>query len=404
MLICQNVELNPGPRDQSVDSFSVLTYNCNGLGDRKKLKRLLLKLTPLVNKNYFVLLQETHIIDEDYLKLIWKHKFVLNGYTTNSAGVITLFNNKYEVRHVEKDREGRKIIAVLEDDDSKFIIANSYFPNDRRAAIGFTEALFMSILETKQKYDEHIVISGGDFNVCLTAQDQLNRKSSTQERELAKLIEENNKLIELSDSYRSIFPNSGYTWKRAMTFSRLDYIFVSREVLTNIVSAKVDWALDTSDHAAVIITVKLNSDTVKGPGTIKLNVKVLNNPAVVQKIEIELEKALAQADHGWNPHVHLEYMKVMIRSIFANETSRERGEIKADLEDREVTLNQMQEKGIKILEIMSRSSPQNLDEVKLRYELIINSIDFLSTEIVNLRSKLSDTMAFSAKAKWYEKC
>ena len=32
MLICQNVELNPGPRDQSVDSFSVLTYNCNGLG------------------------------------------------------------------------------------------------------------------------------------------------------------------------------------------------------------------------------------------------------------------------------------------------------------------------------------------------------------------------------------
>jgi hypothetical protein len=96
-------------------------------------------------------------------------------------------------------------------------------------------------------------------------------------------------------------------------------------------------------------------------------------------------------------------MKVMIRSIFANETSRERGEIKADLEDREVTLNQMQEKGIKILESMSRSSPQNLDEVKLRYELIINSIDFLSTEIVNLRSKLSDTMAFSAKAKWSEK-
>ena len=125
-LICQNIELNPGPSTQ--DSFSVLTYNCNGLGDKRKLKRLLVKLTPLVNKNYFILLQETHIINDEYLKLIWKHKFVINGYTTNSAGVITLFNNKYDLKHVDTDNEGRRIVAVLEDEESKFIIANSYFP------------------------------------------------------------------------------------------------------------------------------------------------------------------------------------------------------------------------------------------------------------------------------------
>jgi exonuclease III len=127
-------------------------------------------------------LQETHIINDDYLKLIWKHKYVLNAHTTNSAGVITLFNNKFDLKHVVKDSEGRSIVAVVEDGESKFIISNSYFPNDRRMAIAFTEALYLCLLETKYKFDEHIVISGGDFNVCLTTNDQLNRKSSTQER------------------------------------------------------------------------------------------------------------------------------------------------------------------------------------------------------------------------------
>jgi exonuclease III len=140
------------------------------------------------------------------------------------------------------------------------------------------------MLETKYKFDEHIIISGGDFNVCLTSLDQLNRKSTAQERELARVIVENNKLIDLNDSYRSIHPTSGFTWKRAMTFSRLDYIFVSKEVLTNITSAKVDWAFENSDHAAVIISVKIDSETIKGPGTTKLNVEILNNPAVVKKI------------------------------------------------------------------------------------------------------------------------
>ena len=101
---------------------------------------------PIVNNNCFVLLQETHIIDDEYLKMIWKHKYIMNGFTTNSAGVITLFNSKYDIKHVEKDKEGRRIIAVLEEDESKFIIANLYFPNDHRIANSFTEVLYTKML------------------------------------------------------------------------------------------------------------------------------------------------------------------------------------------------------------------------------------------------------------------
>jgi hypothetical protein len=188
-----------------------------------------------------------------------------------------------------------------------------------------------------------------------------------------------------------------------MTYSRLDYIFVSKEVLTNISSAKVDWAFESSDHAAVIISVKLNSDTIRGPGTIKLNSKLLNNPAIVKKIEVELETALGQAEENWNPHVKLEFMKVMIRSIFANETSIERNKIKIDLEDREITLNQMQELKIKVVNKMAIVSPQSQADLEARHESIKKSIDHLTIEIKNLRNNFSDTMAFSSKAQWYEK-
>jgi len=400
-LICQNVEINPGPNNSSGNTFSVITFNCNGLGDKKKLKRLLIKLMPIVNNNCFVLLQETHIIDDEYLKMIWKHKYIMNGFTTNSAGVITLFNSKYDIKHVEKDKEGRRIIAVLEEDESKFIIANSYFPNDHRIANSFTEVLYTKMLEIKNNFDEHIVISGGDFNVCLASSDQLNRKSSKQERELAISINENNKLLELIDSYRSIHPRSGFSWKRGMTFSRLDYIFVSREVSANINTAKVDWAFENSDHAAVIIIVKLNAETVRGPGTTKLNVKILNNPDTAQKIEVEIENALNQANEQWNPHVKLEYLKVMIRSIFANEICRERGEIRNELEDREKTLNQMEEYRIRSLQTATSSKTEGHE--KSRYESIVKSIEYLAIEITKLRNRLSETMAFVSKAKWYEK-
>jgi hypothetical protein len=57
LLFQQSVERNPGPK-QSVDSFSIITYNTNGLGDKNKMKRLLTKLEPEVNKGGIVLLKK----------------------------------------------------------------------------------------------------------------------------------------------------------------------------------------------------------------------------------------------------------------------------------------------------------------------------------------------------------
>jgi hypothetical protein len=109
LLLCQGVESNPGPPP----STEILTYNCNGLGDQKKLRRLLNKIDKKVRKGAIICLQETHIVKTNYLDLIWKNKYLSNGRRTNAAGVMILFDEKYDVKYEYKDNDGRLIIAVL---------------------------------------------------------------------------------------------------------------------------------------------------------------------------------------------------------------------------------------------------------------------------------------------------
>jgi len=105
LLLQQSVESNPGPKT-SATKMSILTFNTNGLRDKTKLKRLLLKINPIVEAGGFAFLQETHIVDTNYLKLIWKNKFSSNCISTNSAGVIILYNNEYEVMEEYNDLQG----------------------------------------------------------------------------------------------------------------------------------------------------------------------------------------------------------------------------------------------------------------------------------------------------------
>ena len=137
-LLAQGIKRQPGPMSKG-SNLSIQTYNCNGLGDPKKLKRLLLKLNVFVNKGCIVFLQETHIVDTEYLKMIWKHSFLSNCVKTNLAGVIILYNEQYDLVHKYADVEGRQLVAVIGNDERKFIVVNAYFPNDHRQGLAFAE-------------------------------------------------------------------------------------------------------------------------------------------------------------------------------------------------------------------------------------------------------------------------
>jgi len=286
MLLRQNLEPNPGPPNKS--NLSIVTFNCNGLGEPKKLQRLLKKLNPMVENDTIILLQETHVLDNEYLGRTLKHKVVSNGYKTNSAGVMILFNQKFNLKFEIKDKVGRQIVIAIDDGNNKLIIANAYFPNDLKEGINFAQIFYTNILAAQANFDKYVVICGGDFNVCLNPNDQLNRKKKQYKNELAKAIEGNNKVLKLKDAYRAIHPKRGFSWKRGMTYSRLDYLFVSEELVKSIVSSNTDWAFETSDHAAVKIDFKIVELPCRGPGIVKVNVKILDNQTTVKKIGEEM--------------------------------------------------------------------------------------------------------------------
>jgi exonuclease III len=91
------------------------------------------------------MIQETHLVNTDYLKLVWKQNYLSNCVRTNSAGVMILFNKRFQTKLIHKDSEGRLIIVVVEDGDDKFILVNAYFPNDHRQGIVFADEMYSKI-------------------------------------------------------------------------------------------------------------------------------------------------------------------------------------------------------------------------------------------------------------------
>ena len=59
------------------------------------------------------MLQETHIKDENLIKLYWKHDFVSSCVSTQSAGVIILFDNSFACIDTFKDSAGGLAMAVI---------------------------------------------------------------------------------------------------------------------------------------------------------------------------------------------------------------------------------------------------------------------------------------------------
>ncbi len=51
---------------------------------------------------------------------------------------------------------------------------------------------------------------------------------------------------------------------------------------------------------------------MRGPGVVKVNSKILEDPAVVLQIGKEIEEMMSQTDESWDPHSRLEFLKVAI--------------------------------------------------------------------------------------------
>ena len=126
--------------------------------------------------------------------------------------------------------------------------------------------MYIKVLEVQAEYQDHIIFCAGDMNVCFSSNDSLNRIGSQNENLLSDVIRNNNKVAELS-------AEDGYTWKRGIM-------------------------------------------PVRGPGIVKVNTKILDDPIVVLQIGTAIEEMMSQTDDSWNPHERLEFLKVAFCSVF----------------------------------------------------------------------------------------
>jgi hypothetical protein len=129
---------------------------------------------------------------------------------------------------------------------------------------------------------------GGDFNSCLANNDYLNRNKLQNEHELTNLVRQNTEMCGLTDTFRFLNEEPGYTWNRGECYSRLDYIHVSREFNSRLKSSKIDWAFEKSDHAALITAITIKEEIKNGPGIQKVNPEVLKDPLKREQIKAEL--------------------------------------------------------------------------------------------------------------------
>jgi hypothetical protein len=127
--LAQRIKRQSGPVNKR-STLLALMCNCNGHGDPKKHKRALIKLDGMVNKGCIIFLQETHIVNNKYLEMIWNH--MSNCVKTNLARVIIIYNKKYDLVHKHSDSESRKLITVIRNEERKFIVVNAYFTNDHK--------------------------------------------------------------------------------------------------------------------------------------------------------------------------------------------------------------------------------------------------------------------------------
>jgi len=393
LLLQQSVERNPGPKQARIP---IVTYNTNGLGSKDKLKRIMNKLDPMVGRGGIAMLQETHVKDLGYLKMIWKHKYSSNCDSSNSAGLLTMYGDQYTLIDEFSDGKGRLLIVAIKTEDEKFIVINSYYPNDHRIGLEFSNDLYEKIIQFQQRYPDFDTIYAGDLNICVSkVSDSLNRNRTKSEDLLSELIVENNKVVEVTDAYRAIKKKDGYTWRRGECYSRLDYVFMSKSIKHRIASAATDWAFDSSDHAAVLVEL-FTSESPRGPGLTKVNNGILKDPEISKKIGLEIEEMMSQSDPDWNPHTKLEFLKVCIRSVFASKVSEGRVKMTKTISEKEDEINQLE--NLKI-EALKNSNTNNRPD---QSEKIDSALSTLKNIVNQLRSKLSESMNFASRAKWFE--
>ena len=437
ILLCGDVELNPGPHLHSSTSnnqrpsststsatptttsatttwssattepsnqtlrqrsaLQVTSMNVRGLGDTKKVRHLVnncYKLCSKAKDNVFMF-QETYVTSLSLLNYIWRGEFHLTPGLGNSVGCITLLSAPFKVIYKVDIANRGHILAVTRNNINKadFILVNIYAPNGLdNQKTDFFEEVVNKTGEARTLYDCSTVILAGDLNIVFKSDEVKNRNLSAPEIRVANIIKQSLNSIDLIDGWDRAAVKS-FTWTATrngrQSFSILDRILFSDGKLV-LKDKSANWALSISDHAAVTALFDPPDNQPNDRTFVsRLDPNALDDPECVALMNASYEELMANALPTWDPHTALEYCKMSIRTA-ANMAT---GKMKAGYRDQESILNEDINKIITDL--------SEMDDSAADYALYINKLDDLRALKRQLISKIGTKLERRTARKWY---
>lgn len=240
----------------SAPRIKLCTWNVRGIHHPVKRKKI---LTSLKKEGVEIaLLQETHLEDQEHLKLKrdWVGEAFFSSYTSNSRGVCILINKKlpFKLESCVKDSNGRYIIikGLLY---GKYIsILNMYAPPGHP-----TDFVTKAFLEFAELETECSVV-GGDFNCHLNPLfDRLPAETGAPSKR-ARAVADTCDEFGFIDIWRTVHPDlKEFTFFSSAhrTGSRIDYFFVPKLMLSSVVSCDIG-VISVSDHSPVFLQLMFN--------------------------------------------------------------------------------------------------------------------------------------------------
>ena len=300
-------------------------------------------------------------------KSFWNHG------SSNSRGVAILLSEtfQYDVIETGRDNCGRQISCAVKVSNKSLNILNIYAPNT-----GTDKKIFFNESIRVNTEENNVVL--GDFNCTLIK--NLDRKPVPNHDDVGTL--EFRKFIEkggLVDVWRSRYPNTRqYTFCRANSRSRIDYIFLNSELQFTVRNIKISY-FPYSDHDGVHIKLNLN-EPERGPGMWKMNGSVIQSDIFKNILESFWGKWKQQKHIFVNKLEWWEETKVKIKSL-AIEVSKKLNITEKQIKEWEKQLDTLDgedlEEGDKKLDLQNK--------IKKYYDT--------KSEAARIRSKVN----------WYEK-
>ncbi len=129
-----------------------------------------------------------------------------------------------------------------------------------------------------------------------------------------------------------------------------------------------------------------------------MNVSLLKDKITAAAIEINLREMINQIPDDWNPHLKLEFVKMAVRSTFANKLGESRKDNSKEIDDLEQELNQLETLRVKVApesNIETESPDENVNKIDKAIFTIRNKLEVT-------RRMFSKEGLFRSRVKWFE--